>query len=310
MRVPPEFIRFYALASSSLFATQNTVSLGHERQVTYNEQPRVELRDLEHWGHYAAATYQNFETWDDCNVCQEPDIQNSSIAATWSTVIPAYSRGFVAVHHGRQQVVVAFRGSTHVMDALTDIQTLQTAWPPNVDGSRVHSGFLRAYNAASSLIEKTLDGVADLGYELVFVGHSLGAAQATLAYVDWQSRSWKGGSKLVALGAPRVGNIWFARRLNDLGGRSGKVLRVVHESDVVVHLPRSIYSGQYVHNDRELWLCDRDGNEEMELIVCPLSEDEDSKRDHSCSAGISPVRWNIQDHLVYPGMQFGIPSFD
>ncbi|KAJ1649922.1 hypothetical protein GGF38_005970, partial [Coemansia sp. RSA 25] len=99
----------------------------------------VTLDVLEHWGRYAGAAYAAFEEWESCASCQaSEDMRQTRLNATWSTSLPAFSRGFIGVNDRRRQVVVAFRGTTHVMDALADSQVAQAQWP--LAETRVHVG--------------------------------------------------------------------------------------------------------------------------------------------------------------------------
>ncbi|KAJ2802357.1 hypothetical protein H4R20_003308 [Coemansia guatemalensis] len=304
------------------------------------------LTTLRHWGRYAASTYQRYEDWDNCTDCQAPDIAETELNSTWSTALPAFSRGYVGIHHGRREVVVAFRGTTHIMDTLSDAQIAQVPWPPSSDGSdtidgtsRVHWGFLLAYKAAQLQIRDALETIARdarlADYSLHFVGHSLGAAQATLAFVDYSlgypeysnekgrkaGRTFPRSCSLVTFGSPRVGNLQFIRLVDSPSTCVGwhrrsddkldeSVLRVVHESDIVPHLPRSmLLLGRYSHAGRETWARDAAGEAASEIIICSHHAD-DGKEDPQCSAGTSPLGWNILDHLVYPGIQLHIlPDF-
>ncbi|PIA14624.1 alpha/beta-hydrolase, partial [Coemansia reversa NRRL 1564] len=261
-----------------------------------------------------------------CTNCQVEDIAETELNNTWSTLIPAFSRGYVGIHHKRKQVVVAFRGTTHIMDALSDAQIIQVPWPPSDgdkgamgDTSRVHWGFLLAYHAAQTQIRSTLEAIAKdthlKDYSLHFVGHSLGAAQATLAFVDY-SLGYPGHSKrdtsayhhvfpqscnLITFGSPRVGNLQFVHLLNSLPTREN-VLRVVHESDIVPHFPRSmLLLGKYSHVGREIWVRDTAGEAASEIIICSQQVD-NGDEDPQCSTGTNPLKWNIFDHLVYPGI--------
>ncbi|KAJ2774478.1 hypothetical protein IWQ56_000560 [Coemansia nantahalensis] len=273
-----------------------------------------------HWGRLAAATYQRFEEWEACEACQHPDISGTEVAATWSTAVPAFSRGFVGVDHRRRQVAVVFRGTTHVMDVVTDVQAALVPWPE--DGALVHAGFLRAYQAARPAVAAALDAAQQnaslAGYSLHFVGHSLGGAQATLAYVDYRrqqqthqhSRRFPAHRQLVSFGSPQVGNRRFAQLLAapraSHGVAEDSVLRVVHEADIVPHLPGALLMN-YAHGGREIWARDTDGAEAARLTVCQLTDD--GHADPACSASLSPLRWSIIDHMVYPGMRLGIPQF-
>ncbi|KAJ1861403.1 hypothetical protein LPJ73_001026 [Coemansia sp. RSA 2703] len=312
MKIPVEFVNIYT-SVSTLLSNQDTYAAENKLQPL----PAVELSSLEHWGHYAAATYQRFEDWAACAACQHTDIRSSELNATWSTALPAFSRGYIAVLKDRREITVAFRGTTHIMDALSDVQLLQSPWPADRrSGSRVHTGFLLAYLSARSHVLDALERIsADpryAEYSLCFVGHSLGGAQATLAYVDYMAQAEKyqfASPSLVTFGAPRVGNAGFAALVNS-GSKSSNgldTLQVVHEMDIVPHLPRSVYSGHYAHNDREVWVRDGETDNTSELILCQPSSSPDG--DPDCSSGTIPLQWSIRDHMVYPGMQLGIPQY-
>ncbi|KAI9504855.1 Alpha/Beta hydrolase protein, partial [Coemansia spiralis] len=188
-------------------------------------------------------------------------------------------------------VIVAFRGTTHIMDVLTNSHAVQTRWPPSVNGSMVHEGFLAAYLDAHIMDHLSLI-MADpqfRGYQVHFVGHSLGAAQATLAYAEWMLGG--GDAVLTTFGSPRVGNLEFAQLVN-----TREFWRVVNRADIVPHLPMKLMA--YVSAGREVWVGD-------DVVECE-SPGEECNEDPRCSASVSPFLWNLVDHMVYPGIRLGI----
>ncbi|KAJ2547799.1 hypothetical protein EV175_005073 [Coemansia sp. RSA 1933] len=282
------------------------------------------LDDITHKGRYAAVTYQRFEEWNStqaCPECQHEDIRNTDVNTTWSTALPAFSRGYIGIDHRQRHAVVAFRGTTHIMDVLTDAQLAQTHWPPDVAGSRVHLGFLAAYMSARDVVQTALDALETGNLDHVwFVGHSLGAAQATLAFVDYMDRRGRNNNtcgamhpQLVTFGSPRVGNREFARHVDALLDAENDGLRVVHEADVVPHLPRPLLLPfqDYAHSAREVWAMDSDDVPASVLLLCRKrgGEEEEEGEDPECSASVSPLSWNIVDHMVYPGIRIGVPKF-
>ncbi|KAJ1663228.1 hypothetical protein GGF38_003218, partial [Coemansia sp. RSA 25] len=181
--------------------------------------------------------------------------------------------------------------------------------------TRVHVGFLLAYLSARQTVQAALARLllqlgGGLGeeapYSVVFVGHSLGAAQAVLAYVDFclvcgSCCSVSSAVRLVTFGAPRVGNRRFAQLVNSLGSLGSAQLRVVHGSDIVPQLPRSlplVDPDRYVHGDREIWV--RDGRA---LMLCAQSLEGQAEEDAQCSASTHAWRWSMLDHMAYPGMR-------
>lgn len=271
-------------------ATSVLVQFRVQQQDAVSETSPITYEELEHWGHYAAAAYQEFEDWN--ATCQQhEDIKDTVLETTWSTKLPSswYSQGYVGVNSLRREVVVVFKGTTHPMDVLTDSQAVLVDWPAGSTDSRVHLGFLTAYLAASDQVQTTVrrlqDDTRSKDYSLWFVGHSLGAAQAQLAYVEYGGN----GANLVTYGSPRVGNSHFAEFVN-------QSIRVVHEADIVPHSPSSLpWLGRngYMHGGQEVW--DRNN---QELVICGVPGE-----DRECSASVSIFRRNLLDHMVYPGIQ-------
>ena len=102
---------------------------------------------------------------------------------------------------------VVFRGSQEPLDFLSDSRMGYTNM--NVgEGVKVHKGFLMQYEPVKEELHTFLDSHAEEYASIVFTGHSLGAALATLAsvsYVDhqrvleWQQKV----VKLYNFGSPR-----------------------------------------------------------------------------------------------------------
>ena len=72
-----------------------------------------------------------------------------------------------------------------------------------------------------------------LGKEVVMTGASLGGALATVAAIELHTQQ-KPISELHTYGSPRVGNVELASHIKK---NIPKSLRVVHNRDIVPHLP-------------------------------------------------------------------------
>ena len=72
--------------------------------------------------------------------------------------------------------------------------------------------------------------------QVVFTGHSLGGAVATLAFVE-HSLNGSGKASLVTFGAPRLGNDKFARWFH--AKFEGRYRFLAHKGDAVAHIPPS-----------------------------------------------------------------------
>jgi hypothetical protein len=121
--------------------------------------------------------------------------------------------------------VVAFRGTdaSDPTDLLDDAEIIQVDWGA---GGRVHSGFAHAFEDVRS---ELLSALEPMSCKMLYTGHSLGAAEATLL------ASTRKPDQLFTFGSPRVGNQAFVAALGDLDHR-----RFVDCSDIVARMPPSV----------------------------------------------------------------------
>ena len=163
------------------------------------------------------------------------------------------SHGLLAVDDSQHLAVLSFRGTDakDPTDILDDMDALPKPWQ---GAGNVHAGFAGALLA----IWNGPNGVsAALGplvnYRLLFTGHSLGAAMATLA------ASLSPPQALYTFGSPRVGDQNFVARMHRVTN-----FRYVDCSDIVTnlpppkllgyqHIPGNIY---YINFDRDVEVLD------------------------------------------------------
>jgi hypothetical protein len=147
---------------------------------------------------------------------------------------------FIATDRAAPLTVVAFRGTAGLRDVVTDLMAWPKRWAP---GGTVHAGFAGALGKVWPRIVPLLgrhDG------RMVYTGHSLGAALATLA------ASLIPPAALYTFGSPRVGNSAFAAALANVDCR-----RHTGCSDLVCQVPPPWLG--YVHVGAERYL-DRNGS--------------------------------------------------
>lgn len=109
-------------------------------------------------------------------------------------------------------------------DLFTDLDALPLPWP---GGGKVHRGFVGALDRVWSQIEGQLDG---LDMPVLYTGHSLGGALATLA------ASRRPPDTLYTFGSPRVGDKEFVA-----GMAKTVTYRYVNCCDVVAQIPPAVY---------------------------------------------------------------------
>jgi hypothetical protein len=146
--------------------------------------------------------------------------------------------------HGGPLTVVAFRGTDadDPTDLGDDADSLQTNWGP---GGRVHRGFAHALN---DLLPRLTDALAGVQGRVLFTGHSLGAAMATLL------ASIRRPDALHTFGSPRVGDPDFVSTLAGIGGR-----RYVHCCDAVPRVPPESLLGLRFAHVGDTYYIDRTG---------------------------------------------------
>lgn len=128
--------------------------------------------------------------------------------------------------------VLCFRGTTRVRQWLMNLTALPVSWNRLTTRNRglpstvyVHQGFQLLFERFWPLVEPHLDPGRG---PLVFTGHSLGAAFATMAAAASPVRP----DLLVTFGSPRVGNPAFVSCLDDI-----PIHRIVNHQDIVSLVP-------------------------------------------------------------------------
>ncbi|HEX9332710.1 MAG TPA: lipase family protein [Anaerolineales bacterium] len=134
--------------------------------------------------------------------------------------------------------VLAFRGTevTKKKDVITDVAATQIS----VLEGRVHRGFRDAYESVREEIEASLSQL-DNKIPLYITGHSLGAALATIATQELDSKP-QFRDRIAAcytFGSPRVGNSQYDKSFK------APIYRMVNTTDIVTVIP--LLAMGYIH---------------------------------------------------------------
>lgn len=136
------------------------------------------------------------------------------------------TEAFAAVRAVSGELIIAFRGTEpdRKEDLFTDVNAVLVRWDR---GGKVHNGFLQAFRAIEPAIAAW---IAQHGSgPIVFTGHSLGGALATLAASRWPA------GRLITFGSPRVGDAAFVNTLS-----ATTIDRYVDCWDLVPRLPPTL----------------------------------------------------------------------
>ncbi|CAI7569470.1 unnamed protein product [Penicillium glandicola] len=239
-------------------ALSAVVSLGHAlpsklqpRDVSTNE-----LNQFDFWVQYAAATYYRDVytaevgekiTCSEGN-CPLVEAIGATIFYDFSNATITDTAGYITVDHTNAAVVLAFRGSYSVRNWLADFSFVYTI-PGLCDGCFAELGFWTSWLVVRDDIIAELSEAFSQNpdYELVVVGHSLGAAIATLAAADLRGKGYP-SAKLYAYASPRVANLPLANYITAQGNN----YRFTHTNDPVPKVP--LLAMGYVHISPEYWI--------------------------------------------------------
>lgn len=137
-------------------------------------------------------------------------------------------------NHESDTLVVAFRGTSSKKDVLTDLSVTREKLPlantPFPLLPLVHSGFMSQFFSINSHIE----GVVAEHNNIVFCGHSLGGALATIGSLYYSFQYPEKNISCVTFGSPRVGDNTFVSYFNE---RIPNTLRYVNDNDPVPCVP-------------------------------------------------------------------------
>ncbi|KAJ3359066.1 hypothetical protein GGF32_009679 [Allomyces javanicus] len=214
------------------------------------------LQNLKDYAVYAEIAYcgsaSTLGTWGcGTKTCGSPAVSGTQLVQYLSG---SSNAGFVAYNKNRNLIVVSFRGSSNAANWVQNLDFGKKTYPytkPAAFASKtveVHSGFVKAYEEMRSTLLTTLKA-AVAAYptaKVLYTGHSLGGAIATLAAADTSASGLVAASKvqLTIYNSPRVGSATFSDMVSALG-LSG-VARYVEENDIVSHLPPTNFGFNHV----------------------------------------------------------------
>ncbi|KFY88979.1 hypothetical protein V498_06567 [Pseudogymnoascus sp. VKM F-4517 (FW-2822)] len=210
---------------------------------------------LKYYVQYAAAAYcsnngDSSGTPITCAAGNCPDVQaaNAVSVLEFDSSILTDMQGFLSVSTDRQEIVLAFRGSSSIRNFIADLNFAYVDF--GCSDCSAHAGFATAwYEPRSAILAALKTTTAKYpSYKLVITGHSLGGAVATLAAGDIRSQGY--AADLFTYGSPRTGNGAFASWVS---AQPGITARVTHVNDPVPRLPPMLIAG-FRHTTPEYWL--------------------------------------------------------
>lgn len=180
----------------------------------------------------------------------------------------------------RKIIVIQFRGTSNAQNVLNDLLCCSVAFNniarfplmpnPVYTNMTIHNGFCKEYKALQKKLftdqlysEIQIKNSAE-GWHVLFTGHSLGGALATLCLADFllhRAAVKVNKIALVTFGAPRVGNTYFANWINN--SLLHMNLRVEVQYDPFTTLPAE-NGGTFSHCGKSVSI--KPGNERFERV--------------------------------------------
>jgi hypothetical protein len=220
------------------------------------------------------------------------------------------TQGYVGIDHPRHRVVVSYRGSKNLANGIEDADFILTKLPFGPGGLKVHTGFLDAYeslrNATAGGVQTALSKCGS-DCSVLFTGHSLGAAMATIAAAE------HGGIdsppvRLFTFGCPRVGNAAFVSWAHGRLWNTTASVLMRRQKDIVPAIPpRSI---GYVHMPGEVWNKHLDSKKQQTndtFVICNGSGEDPACGDSEEHPPfpLDLIHLSPAEHTRYMGFQGG-----
>lgn len=204
-----------------------------------------------------------------------------------------------AVLSNSKLILVVFRGTEGaqaVRDWLTNLHHLMVRAPDSWGKMHVHRGFYAALSTIYQSVRNRVRATRTNNQKVFLTGHSLGGALATLCAFRLQKVGSVNVDGVYTFGAPRVGDLDFANKYNDI--LKAKTLRWVYKNDFGPQLP--VRAGPaapaplYVHSGL-LNLVKVSGGIDMDAVDLPVGFSPSSILDHDMRRYIATMYSRLSD---------------
>jgi len=199
---------------------------------------------------------------------------------------PTNLQGFIGILPSANTIYVAFRGSSSIKNWIDDAEVLKVDYKTYPEcNSKVHDGF---YKSCENVKDYVVNTIIPLNKQyknpVILTGHSYGAAISQLVAMELQRHDIQ--TIVYNFGQPKVGNAELADCVNTIMG--DKLHRVVHDRDMVPHLPEV----GYYHSCGEIF---EDKSGDLRTCIC---------NDPTCSDQYNIFETSTKDHSLYLGYTF------
>ncbi|KAJ3101033.1 hypothetical protein HK100_004610 [Physocladia obscura] len=259
----------------------------------------------------AFCPFNEIEKWN-CTTCISDSEGTTEVSTFGGT--PFAASGYTAANLNSKKLIVAFRGTSSFDTWISDLLIAKPDYdlPAAPPGTKVHYGFLSLWQAVRDEVIQNVENLlgkhGTKNINILFTGHSLGGALATIAAADifqhLQDRIDSSQITLITFGQPRVGNPQFASWVNSLNFTH--TFRVTNQDDWTPHLP-PLFSG-FKHFHQDLWIANKEGD----TIQCWDDGGDESRGygDENPATCKDRLRWkyDVRKHSSVWGEQIGFQA--
>ncbi|ODV81687.1 alpha/beta-hydrolase [Suhomyces tanzawaensis NRRL Y-17324] len=190
-------------------------------------------------------------------ICLEPEFESIKILKLFdSNKWGQIGSGFYAVDHDTKRILLVFRGTYTRRDYVSDLDFKPVAYTPleviskkddrDCEGCKVHRGFYKYLKRNCEKIIENLEILMDEheDYQLVIVGHSLGAALAILTGIEFQLMGHD--PLIISYAGPKIGNQKYVDYVNSLFDIESVTERIENENFIESGIIRVVHKGDFV----------------------------------------------------------------
>nr|QNL09438.1 lipase TDL2 [Thermomyces dupontii] len=184
------------------------------------------------------------------NVCPKVEEADATFLYSFEDSGLGDVTGLLALDNTNKLIVLAFRGSRSIENWIGNLIVGLRDIDDICSGCEGHTGFVASWKSVANTLRGQVENAVKEhpDYRVVFTGHSLGGALATIAGAALRGNGYN--IDVFSYGAPRVGNRAFAEFLTAQTG--GTLYRITHTNDIVPRLPPRDWG--YSHSSPEYWI--------------------------------------------------------
>ena len=156
------------------------------------------------------------------------------------------TQSFVTRDKNTRTIIVCFRGTDEPSDMLNNVK----AWLRKTQegGGHIHSGFADSLNhVGSDIFDYLRLQRFDSDWRIIFTGHSLGAALATIMAYRLKYEDRNRDKIIYTFGSPRVGDGRFVKEIKEITH-----YRFVNNNDIVTRFPFRFFL--YRHHAKAVYI--------------------------------------------------------